>query len=92
VWFSTSSRSNLDGETTAKIVADRELPLSIVIPILTVVCPVLCLYLLMLMFIIKIEHALKEWENGKKAHNIAFGEDIAKHRLDFLLHVSINIY
>lgn len=46
----------------------------------------------MLMFIIKIEHALKEWENGKKAHNIAFGEDIAKHRLDFLLHVSINIY
>jgi len=43
------------------------------------------------MFIVKIEHALKEWENGKKAHKIAFAEDIAKHRLDFFF-TSTNLY
>ena len=37
----------------------------------------------MLMFTIKIEHALKEWENGKKAHKVAYAEDIAKHRWIF---------
>jgi hypothetical protein len=28
----------------------------------------------------KIEHALKEWENGKKAHKVAFSEESAKQR------------
>lgn len=35
-----------------------------------------------LMFIVKIEHALKEWENGKKAYKVAFSEDSAKQRFD----------
>jgi len=39
----------------------------------------------MFILIIKIEHALKEWENGKKAHKAAFTEDSAKHRFDLLL-------
>jgi hypothetical protein len=39
----------------------------------------------MLMFSVEIEHALKEWENGKKAHKMAFSEDNAKHRFYSLL-------
>jgi hypothetical protein len=35
------------------------------------------------MFNDKIEHALKEWENGKKANKIAFTEENAKQRFDF---------
>jgi len=51
-----------------------------------VVGVIFCLYSLALMIIDwKIEHALKEWENGKKAHKVGFVEDIAKHRFDFLL-------
>ena len=30
----------------------------------------------------KIEHALKEWENGKKANKFAFSEENAKLRYD----------
>jgi hypothetical protein len=37
------------------------------------------------MFSLEIEHALKEWENGKKAHKVAFSEDNAKIRFYFLL-------
>jgi len=40
----------------------------------------------------KIEHALKEWENGKKAHKIPFAEDLAKTRFDFQLYLIYNIY
>jgi len=36
-WFSTSSRSNSDVDTTAKIVAEKTIPLSIIILILTMV-------------------------------------------------------
>jgi hypothetical protein len=36
-----------------------------------------------LTFIIKIEHSLKEWSNGRKANKISFTEDIAKQRLFF---------
>jgi hypothetical protein len=81
-----SARSNVEAETTSRIIANRELPLSIVILILIVVGVIFCLYSLVLMIIDwKIEHALKEWENGKKAHKVGFVEDIAKHRFDFLL-------
>ena len=37
------------------------------------------------MFSLEIEHALKEWENGKKAHKVAFLEDNVKIRFYFLL-------
>jgi hypothetical protein len=37
------------------------------------------------MFSVKIEHALKEWENGKKAYKVAFSEDSAKQRFNYLL-------
>jgi hypothetical protein len=36
-----------------------------------------------LTFIIKIEHSLKEWSNGRKANKISFTEDIAKQRFFF---------
>lgn len=35
------------------------------------------------MFNDKIEHALKEWLNGKKANVFAFSEDNVKLRFDF---------
>jgi hypothetical protein len=41
------------------------------------------------MFGIKIEHALKEWDNGKKAYKVAFSEDSAKQR--FVVHSSSSI-
>jgi len=48
------------------------------------------------MFSVEIEHALKEWENGKKAHKVVFLEDNAKLRFDFLLspvqEILIDIY
>ena len=48
------------------------------------------------MFSVEIEHALKEWENGKKAHKVAFSEDNAKHRFYSLLsavqEILIDIY
>ena len=37
------------------------------------------------MFSVKIEHALKEWENGKKAHKVVFSEDNANRRFYVLL-------
>jgi hypothetical protein len=91
LWFSTSIRSNIDAETTAKIAAERDVPLSIVILILCVVRPVSYLFYHKLMFSIKIEHALKEWENGKKAHKVAFSEDSAKQRFGIQLPSSIKI-
>ncbi|KAF9475807.1 hypothetical protein BDN70DRAFT_935557 [Pholiota conissans] len=60
-WFSTTSRSNADAETSAKIAAEKDLPLTIIILAVTV-----------------IEHAIKEWNNGRKATPLAFTEDIAK--------------
>ena len=40
---------------------------------------------------IKIQHALKEWENGKKANKVAFTEDNAKQRSEFKISSSIFI-
>lgn len=37
-WFTTSSKGNADVETTAKIVEQKDLPLSIVILVVTAVC------------------------------------------------------
>ena len=66
-----------------KIANERDVPLSIILLILCVVCYDFVSYIyLLLTLIIKIEHALKEWENGKKAHKSAFSEDSVKHRLD----------
>ena len=42
-----------------------------------------------LTFIIKIEHSLKEWSNGRKANKISFTEDIAKQRF-FFLHLTFH--
>ena len=45
VWFSTNARSNLDAETTTKMVADRDIPLSIILLILCVVCFIPYIYI-----------------------------------------------
>ena len=46
-------------------------------------CVWFCLIQPELTFIIKIEHSLKEWSNGRKANKMAFTEDIAKQRFFF---------
>ena len=85
MWFSTTARSNVDAETTAKIGADHDIPLSIIILILTVVCPFFYhIHYAKLTPRSKIEHALNEWENGQKAHKVPFAEDNAKHRFNFM--------
>ena len=46
VWFTTNARSNLDVETTMRIVAEKDIPLSIILLILSVVIFLCYIYLL----------------------------------------------
>jgi len=40
---------------------------------------------------IEIKHSLKEWENGKKAHETSFSEESAKHSLDWIFYFSFTM-